>query len=197
MVKTDYRELCVKLFGTDDVRELEKLAKTMKTKNSRNAGRKKRFTQEDIAKMQNMLAHGATMNEVAERFQTSRQVISKYINKKPAEGYTLRMTYMYKKHPCTVIDVDFLNQKVMIQNKTEDILHRAFGVIEDPTWNDFELFLKDRCFPATRGNVKDILKELQLTDYDPMQIVEKTKGKTAEDNMWLKFNYYPKEVAHG
>ena len=42
---------------------------------------------------------------------------------------------------------------------------------------------------------EDILKELQLTDYDPLQIVEKTKGRTAEDDMWLKFAYYPKEVA--
>jgi hypothetical protein len=43
--------------------------------------------------------------------------------------------------------------------------------------------------------VKDILGGLQLTDYDPLQIVEKTKGKTAEDDMWLKFTYYPREVA--
>ena len=83
----------------------------------------------------------------------------------------------------------------MIQNKTKDMLHRAFGVIENPTWNDFEMFLKDRCFSSTRGNAKEILKELQLTSYDPLQIVEKTRGRTAEDNMWLKFNYYPMEGA--
>lgn len=197
-MNTDYRKLCVELFGTDDVNELKKLARAVKVKNTRNAGRKKKFTQDDVREMQAMIESGMTVNEVAERFRTSRQVIGKYLNAKPADGYTLRMTYMYKQRPCTIIDVDFLNQKVMIQNKTKDMLHRAFGVVETPTWNDFEGFLKERCFPATRGNAKDILKGLQLTDYDPLQIVERTRGRTAEDDMWLKFTYYPREVAtHG
>jgi len=36
---------------------------------------------------------------------------------------------------------------------------------------------------------------LQLTSYDPLQIVEKPKGRIAEDNMWLKFAYYQREGA--
>lgn len=197
-MNTDYRKLCVELFGTDNVNELRKLAKAVKVKNTRNAGRKKKFTQNDVQEMQTMIESGMTVNEVAERFHTSRQVIGKYLNPKPADGYTLRMTYMYKQHPCTIIDVDFLNQRVKVQNKTKDMLHRAFGVVEDPTWDDFEGFLKDRCFPATRGNVKNILEDLRLTDYDPLQIVEKTRGRTAEDDMWLKFAYYPREgVTYG
>ena len=194
-MKVDYRKLCVDLFGTDDVNELTKIARTFKEKNSRNAGRKKKFTPGDVKTIRSLIENGMTVNEVAERFQTSRQIIGKYLNEKPAEGYTLRITYMYQQHTCTIIDVDFLNQRVMIQNKTKDILLRAFGVIENPTWNDFEMFLKDRCFSSTRGNAKEILKELQLTSYDPLQIVEKTRGRTAEDNMWLKFNYYPMEGA--
>lgn len=187
----DYRKLCLDLFGTDDVNKLTKIAQIYKEKNPRKAGRKKKFTAEDIQTIRSLLESGMTVNEVAKRFQTSRQVIGKYLNQKPAEGYTLRITYMYQQHPCTIIDVDFLHQKVMIQNKTKDMLHRAFGVIEHPTWDDFELFLKDRCFPATRGNVKELLKQLQLTSYDPLQIVEKTRGRTEEDAMWMKFHYYP------
>ncbi len=192
-MNTDYRKLCVELFGTDDVNELKKLATVVKVKNTRNAGRKKKFTPDDVKEMQALIENGMTINEVAEQFCTSRQVIGKYLNSKPADGYTLRMSYMYKQRPCTIIDVDFLNQRVKIQNKTKDMLHRAFGVVEDPTWDDFEGFLKERCFPATRGNVKDILDNLQIADYDPMQIVEKTRGRTAEDDMWLKFDYYPKD----
>ena len=194
-MNVDYRKLCVDLFGTDDVNELTRSALIYKEKNPRKAGRKKKFTAEDVQTIRSLIEDGMTVNEVAERFQTSRQVIGRYLNEKPAEDYTLRMTYMYQQHPCTIIDVDFLNQRVMVQNKTKDMLHRAFGVIEKPTWNDFELFLKERCFPATRGNAKEILKELQLTSYDPLQIVEKTRGRTAEDDMWLKFNYYPMEGA--
>ena len=191
----DYRILCLDLFGTDDVNELARIARTYKEKNPRNAGRKKKFTAEDVQTIRRLIEDGMTVNEAAERFQTSRQVIGRYLNEKPEEGYTLRMTYMYQQHPCTIIDVDFLNQRVKVQNKTKDMLHRAFGVIEKPTWDDFEMFLKERCFPATRGNAKELLKELQLTSYDPLQIVEKTRGRTAEDDMWLKFNYYPMEGA--
>lgn len=191
----DYRKLCLELFGTDDVDELTKIAQVHREKNPRKAGRKKKFTAEDMQRIRSLLENGMTMQEVAKRFNTSRQVIGKYLNEKPAEGYTLRMTYMYQQHPCTIIDVDFLNQRIMVQNKTNDMLHRAFGVVEHPTWDDFETFLKERCFPATRGNAKEILKQLQLTSYDPLQIVEKTRGRTAEDDMWLKFHYYPMERA--
>ena len=187
----DYRNLCLELFGTDDVNELTRIAQTYKLKNPRKAGRKKKFTAEDVQTIRTLIENGMTVNDVAERFKTSRQIIGKYLNEKPADGYTLRITYMYHQHPCTVIDVDFLNQRVIVQNKTKDILHRAFGVVEHPTWDDFELFLKDRCFPSTRGDAKAILKDLQLTSYDPLQIAEKTKGRTAEDDMWMKFHYYP------
>lgn len=102
---------------------------------------------------------------------------------------TMRMEYMYEKTPCTIIDVDFLNQKVKIENLTDNIVRRAFGIIEEPTWEDFEYFLKDRCFPETRDGMKQILKDLGLDFYDPLQIVEKTKGRTAEDPMWIRITY--------
>ena len=101
----------------------------------------------------------------------------------------MRMTYMFRRQPCTTIDVDFLRRNIRIQNKTDDILHRAFGTNEQPTWDDFECFLQERCFPKTRGRLKDELRALGLDSYDPLQIVEKTKGRTAEDDLWLKIQY--------
>ena len=106
-------------------------------------------------------------------------------------NYTMRMVYMFRDQPCTIIDLDFLNLKVSIQNKTDDFLHRAFGVIENPDWNDFEQFLEDRCFPKTRGNLKQILRDLNLDTYDPLQIVEKTQGRMADDDMWIQITYNP------
>jgi len=46
---TDYRKLCVELFGTDDVAELRNIAQTLHKKNARNAGRKKKFTAKEIS----------------------------------------------------------------------------------------------------------------------------------------------------
>ncbi len=188
-MNTDYKKLCLELFGTDDVEQLKQIAK--KVNNNRNAGRKQKFTKEEIEKIEKLLQKGMTMNEVAKKYNTSRQIIDKYVNRPPQRGYTLRMTYMHGQNPCTIIDVDFLNEKVAIKNRTDDILHRAFGVVENPTWKQFEEFLEDRCFPRTRGNIKSILRDLNLDSYDPLQIVEKTKGRTADDNLWLKFKYYP------
>ena len=186
----DYREVCRELFGTTDVNELKQIAEQFKQKNPRQAGRKKKFTEGDVACMRELRAEGVPMQEVADRYHTSRQIVSKYLNQAPEAGYTMRMTLMYQNKPCTAIDVNFLQNQIKIQNYTKDILHRAFGVKENPTWEDFHVFLQDRCFPKTRGNVKTVLAGLGLQDYDPLQIVEKTNGRTAEDDLWLKFQYY-------
>lgn len=191
-MSTNYQQLCANLFGIDGVAKTREVAAQLKTSAIRNMDRKK-FTPADVDAMKRLLARGCTVQQVAERFDASRSTVSRYLNPKPKKGCTLRMTYMYGRRPCTVIDVDFLHQKVYIQNRTDDLLHRAFGVVEDPCWEDFQEFLKSRCFTPTRGNIKTELRALGLTDYDPLQIVEKTNGHTAEDSLWLKFQYYPAE----
>ena len=197
MEEVDYKELCLELFGTTDINELKGIAAQINQKNPRRAGRKKKFTDEDVAHMQEMRACGVTIQKIADEYGTSRQIVSRYLNQVPEAGYTMRMTLMYQNKPCTAIDVNFLENKIKIQNYTKDILHRAFGVNEDPTWEDFQIFLEDRCFPKTRGNVKTILMEMGLRDYDPLQIVEKTNGRTAEDDLWLKFQYFERSGFDG
>ena len=195
MANVDYKAVCQDLFGTTDVDELKRLAAQINQKNPRQAGRKKKFKHEDVERMRELRADGVPMQEIADRYGTSRQIVSKYLNQAPEDGYTMRMTLMYQNRPCTAIDVNFLQNKIKIQNYTKDILHRAFGIKEVPTWEDFYVFLQDRCFPKTRGNVKTVLAGLGLQDYDPLQIVEKTNGRTAEDDLWLKFQYYGKAGA--
>lgn len=194
-MQVDYRALCLDLFDTDDVAELYEIAAKIRPKNSRNAGRKKKFTDADIDEMRKLQADGKSISEIARMYGTSRQTASRYLNGPPEDGCTLRVTYMYQKRPCTVIDVDFLRQEIYIQNKTPDVIQRAFGTNDHPTWQDFDQFLRDRCFPETRGMLKDELARLGLESYDPLQIVERTNGRTAEDNMWLKFQYYER-AAH-
>ena len=138
----DYQALCKELFGTDDVAELKKIAR--KAKDNRNAGRKRKFSEKQVTEMEKMLATGKTIDAVAERYGTARQVIDRYVNRPPQGDYTLRITYMNGTNICTIIDVDFLNEKVAIKNRTEDVLHRAFGVVEEPTWEQFQEFLKRR-----------------------------------------------------
>lgn len=189
MTNLDYRQLCLELFGTDDAAQLRELAELMKQKNTRNAGRKKKFMEDDIDRIRALQEGGVSLDEIARRYHTSRRVLTKYL--KPEKGYTMRLAYMYQQKICTTIDVNFGQQRVKIQNRTKDVLLRAFGVNEQPTWEEFETFLVDRCFPRSRGLLKDELKRLGLDSYDPLQIIEKTKGRTAEDDMWLRIQYYP------
>lgn len=187
-VEVNYRILCLELFGTDDEQQLRKLAKNLH--NNRNAGRKKMLSDKDVADIRALLDNGVTVTEIARRYNTTRPTIYNLI-KEPRDRSTMQIRYMFKNRICTVIDVDFLHEKIDIVNFTEDILHRAFGVVTQPTWKQFEEFLAERCFPATRGNIKTLLKELGLTAYDPLQIVEKTDGRTAEDELWMQFQYFP------
>lgn len=86
----------------------------------------------------------------------------------------------------TRINVDYKNETVQIENYTDDLNARAFGVNESPTFADYEAFLEERCFPRTRDKMKLILKDMNLSVYDPFAIIERTEGRMGEDQMWLK-----------
>ena len=182
-MSVDYKELCLELFGTTDVEELKAIAK----KNNRGAGRKKAFTEKQIEEMRDMQAHNISQQRIAEHFGTTRQTISKYLKNKLDGRVNYQIDFMYKTSVCTTILVNFWDEQIKIINKTDDILHRAFGVNENPTWEDFNTFLEDRCFSKSRGDRKSVLRALGLDSYDPFQIIEQTKGKTYEDSQWMRF----------
>ena len=75
-------------------------------------------------------------------------------------------------------------------NKTDEVIHQAFGVKAKPNWEDFEYFLESRCFPRTRDHLKLVLRDLGLDSYDPLAIIEKTEGRMAEDKQWINLMYY-------
>ena len=93
---------------------------------------------------------------------------------------------MYKQTICTVIDVNEMQRKIQIYNYTDNVMFQAFGVNEEPTYEEYLEFLESRCFPESRDKMKLILKDLNLPFYDPFMIIEKTEGKMAEDDFWIK-----------
>lgn len=177
----DYRNLCVELFGTDDENELRKIAGRLR------GGRKKALDDNDLQKIFEMQRNGKNINEIAQHFNLSRQTISKYINKPLDDSFVMRLDFMFRQKVCTEIYVDFENKQIKIINRTNDIMKRAFGVNENPTWENFEDFLESRCFPRSRALKKTILSKLGIDSYDTFQIIEKTKGRTADDNQYIKF----------
>lgn len=104
----------------------------------------------------------------------------------PKRTTLLRLWYMYKQKVCTIIDVDELKQEVRITNFTNSIMMRAFGAEEHPDYSVYQEFLESRCFPRSRDKMKLVLRQLDLPFYDPLMIIEKTEGRMAEDDFWIK-----------
>lgn len=106
--------------------------------------------------------------------------------KLPERTTPLRLLYMFREQLCTVIDVDDKNRSVEVTNYTDRMLKRAFGRLEKPSYEQYEKFLESRCFPRSRDKMKLILRDLELPFYDPFMIIEKTEGRMAEDDFWIR-----------
>ena len=104
----------------------------------------------------------------------------------PEMTTSLRLYYFHDKTLCTLIDVDEIRQHITIRNYVENIFFCAFGSLNQPSYSDYQAFLKSRCFPEERDMVQLELQELGLPFYDPMMIIEKTEGRMAEDHFWIK-----------
>lgn len=83
------------------------------------------------------------------------------------------LEYRNKDSLSTRIYVDYGNESVKIENFTDDLIERAFGANETPSFSDYEKFLESRCFPRTRDHVKWILRDLGLDSYEPLTIVKR------------------------
>ena len=92
----------------------------------------------------------------------------------PARKLPVRMWYMYKNKVCTLIDVDEVKQIVQIKSN------------QKPDIEDYREFLESRCFPRTRDKMKLVLKDLGIPFYDPYLIIQKTEGRMAEDDFWIR-----------
>ena len=104
----------------------------------------------------------------------------------PKKNAPIRLWYMHGQTVCTIIDVNEMKQEVHIVNYTDNLMFRAFGVEEYPDYKMYLEFLESRCFPESRDKMKLILKDLDLPFYDPFMIIEKTQGKMAEDDFWIR-----------
>lgn len=158
------------------------------------------------------LKEGMTQSECAELFHVSVKTIERWENSKskitgspvtllsifreypqlidnmriPPKKYTMRLWYRCGDQLCTIIDVDERTRKVSVTNYTNQLVFRAFGSNEKPTYEEYEAFLESRCFPRSRDKIKLVLADLGLPFYDPLLIIEKTDGKMAEDHCWIQ-----------
>ena len=102
-----------------------------------------------------------------------------------SNDFPIRLYYYKEDILCTTIDVDEINQRVKIKNYGVVYSDCAFGNNQHPSYLDYLDFLKSRCFPEERDKMKLLLSDLNLPFYDPFMIIEKTKGRMAEDDYWI------------
>ena len=99
--------------------------------------------------------------------------------------YPLRLYYLDGNTVTTVIDVDELNRKIKIKNYTDEIVRRAFGNKTNVSFEDYENFLKSRCFPNERDKLKLELSLRELPFYDVYSIIAQTGGRMEGDSYRL------------
>jgi len=85
------------------------------------------------------------------------------------------------------VAVDFDAKTVAYKTYATDIFALPFGVIMQPTMADVYRFFESRCFPKERRNCKQILEDIGLEEYVPLDIVRKTHGRQYEDYCWIRF----------
>lgn len=87
---------------------------------------------------------------------------------------------------CSKICADYTDKTIVAENHTKNIVKTAFGNNMAPTWEDYQNFLEERCIPKNRSNLREYLETIGVESYDPLKIIEKTAGRMAEDNQWIK-----------
>ena len=98
----------------------------------------------------------------------------------------LQLQFFHGDSLCTTILADETAEKVLIENHTSDPLYTAFGVNENPDWQDYQIFLEERCIPKSRAGLKEYLNAIGVDEYNPVEIIRKTKGRMAEDQSRLE-----------
>lgn len=110
-----------------------------------------------------------------------------FADAKTATGHEVKkISFWDEQTLCSVIYADFTDQTLTVEDFIQDPVKTAFGNCESPNWEDFRRFLEERCISNHRDGLQHYLRELQLDEYDPLAIVQKTEGRMAEDQQWLQ-----------
>ncbi len=117
----------------------------------------------------------------------SNPAVESFLAEKKKKNHKLMLLSYYEHEKlCTKIYADFSDKTIVIENFVEFFLKKAFGNNNEPSWEDFLNFLEDRCVPRTRCGLREYLEAIGVDEYDPLEIIKKTKGKMAEDYHWIE-----------
>lgn len=166
----------------DTLEELEQ--RKQREKKTRRKGRPSIGT-EKRARVLALCRQGHSMRYIAGETELALSTVHKIITEASRESKRVYV-YMDRDKLATIIEACAITHKVSIINFTDDMLSRAFGINENPNWEDFNEFLESRCMPRTRYGIREELRYMGIDVYDPFQIVEKTSGRVHGDGQSLE-----------
>lgn len=141
----------------------------------------------------NELGIGEERRDVEISFDGKQIVISRHLTgkefaaQKIAAGHDVRLLRFYDGDKlCTVIHADFTDETLTTENHVDDPVKTAFGNNALPTWAALQAFLEERCVPRQRAGLREYLETIGVSEYDPLEIIQKTAGRIAEDHQWLE-----------
>lgn len=113
--------------------------------------------------------------------------LNEYLTAKKTRGHKLMLIDFYDNdNLCTEICADFTDKTLSATNYTDNIIKTAFGNNDAPVWQDLQDFLEERCVPRSRSGIREFLEAMGIEEYDPLEIIKKTRGIMAEDHQWIK-----------
>ncbi|MBQ3514040.1 MAG: hypothetical protein IJA32_09640 [Lachnospiraceae bacterium] len=102
-------------------------------------------------------------------------------------GKILKFEYYEKDKLNTRVQVDYSRQEILVENFTDDIVEQAFGR-RKVTIETIDEFFRERVFPETRVNCKELLEDLGLRNFDAEAIARITHGVLVHDFNWIRFD---------
>ncbi len=109
---------------------------------------------------------------------TAEKIIEEFVSQKKTMGHQLKkFSFFDDNELCSIIYTDFTDKTLKAENHTEDIVK---------TWDEFMDFLEERCIPKKRSGIREYLEAIGVAEYNPLEIIKKTKGKMAEDKQWIE-----------
>ena len=117
---------------------------------------------------------------------TKKLSFSEFLEANRQTGHKLFLISCYSGSVlCARIAADKTAKKLRVENLVSDFLKLPFGNNRNPSWEDYLYFLESRCIPRTRAGLREYLETIGVDHYDPLEIIRKTQGRMAEDDLWL------------
>ena len=115
-----------------------------------------------------------------------KQSLQEFLEANRHAGHKLYLLCCYSGDTlCAKIAADETAQQVCLENLVTDYLKFPFGNNQFPSWEDYLHFLEDRCIPRSRVGLREYLEAIGVDRYAPLEIIQKTQGRMAEDDLWL------------